>query len=188
MASLPNVRELRARVASAVLGEVLDYWTGFFDRGVVPSFDDVEPWQIKRALPYIWIWRRDRETGRFICRVCGEHVNYIFGRNISGKAVDEVMPAAMAVEAQARWRYLIDSRVAHHLVGCVYHYSDQQVMGERVILPLAPARNDCGGVLGATDAAQSTLRLNSPVDPTKFVGIGIGERRDYNADPDRRHD
>lgn len=59
MASLPNVRELRARVASAVLGEVLDYWTGFFDRGVVPSFDDVEPWQIKRALPYIWIWRRD---------------------------------------------------------------------------------------------------------------------------------
>lgn len=112
-------------------------------------------------------------------------MNYIFGRNISGKAVDEVMPAGMAVEAQARWRFLIDSRVAHHLVGCVYHYSDQRVMGERVILPLAPAHNDGGGVLGATDAAQSALRLNSPVDPAKFVGIGVGERRDYDADPSR---
>ena len=188
MASLPKLRDLKARVGSAVLGEVLAYWEGFIERGIVPSFDDVEPWHIKRALPYVWIWRRDPETGRFFCRVCGEHVNYMFGRNISGKAVDEVMPPAMAAEAQARWRHLIDGRIAHHLVGCVYHYSDQQVMGERLILPLAPSRNDGGGVLGATDAAQPTLRMTSPVDPGKFVGIGVGERQDYDADPSRQHD
>lgn len=184
----PSVREPKPRVASAVLGEVLTYWSGFFDRGVVPSFDDVEPWQIKRALPYIWIWRRDPETGRFVCRVCGEHVNYIFGRNISGRSVDEAMPATMASEAPARWRRLIDGRLANHLVGCVYHSADQQVPGERLILPLAPARNDDGGVLGVTDAAQPMLHLTSPVDPSKFVGIGLGERQDYDADPGRRHD
>lgn len=185
MANLPSITELKGRVASAVLRDVLAYWSGFLQRGIVPSFDDVEPWQIKQALPYIWIWRRDPETGRFFCRVCGEHVNYIFGRNISGKAVDEVMPPTMAAEAQARWRRLIDGPLAHHLVGCVYNFSDQRVMGERLILPLAPAHNDGGGVLGATDAAQPTLRLTSPVDPRKFVGIGVGERRDYDADPAR---
>ncbi len=57
-----SVAELKARVASAVLREVLAYWSGFLQRGVVPSFDDVEPWQIKRALPYIWIWRRDYDA------------------------------------------------------------------------------------------------------------------------------
>lgn len=188
MTTLPSIGELRTRVASAVIGEVLDYWSSFFDRGVLPAFDDVEPWRIKAALPYVWIWRRSLDADRFFCRVCGEHVNYIFGRNVSGKAVDEVMPATMAAEAQARWRCLIDGRMAHHLVGCVYHYADQEVMGERLILPLAPSRNDRGGVFGVTDAAQPTLRLTSPVDPAKFVGIGIGERRDYDADPSRRHD
>lgn len=185
MIGLPTIAELRTRVASAVLGEVLAYWSSFYDRGVLPSFDDVEPWQIKAALPYVWIWRRDVDGDRFFCRVCGEHVNYIFGRNISGKACDEVMPAKMATEAQARWRHLIDNCIAHHLVGCVYHYADQEVMGERLILPLAASRNDRGGVLGVTDASQPTLRLVSPVDPAKFVGIGAGERRDYDADPAR---
>ena len=66
------------------------YHLGEYAR-IAPSFDDVEPWHIKHALPYLWIWRREPKTGRFICRVCGEHVNYIFGRNISGKAVDEVI-------------------------------------------------------------------------------------------------
>jgi hypothetical protein len=60
-------------------------------------------------------------------------------------------------------------------------------MGERLILPLASSKNDRGGVLGVTDADQPRLRLASPVDPSKFVGIGIGERRDYDADPGRRH-
>lgn len=188
MARLPSIAKLRTRVASAVLGEVLTYWSSFYDRGALPSFDDVEPWQIKSALPYVWIWRRDVEADRFFCRICGEHVNYIFGRNISGKACDEVMPAGMAEEAQARWRHLIDDRVAHHLTGCVYHYSDQQVMGERLILPLAPSKNDRGGVLGVTDASQPTLRLTSPVDPAKFVGIGAGRRQDYDADPGRAHE
>ncbi len=183
MGELPNIAELRTRVASAVLGEVLGYWSSFYDRGVLPAFDDVEPWQIKQALPYVWIWRRDVDADRFLCRVCGEHVNYIFGRNISGKSCEEVMPPGMAMEAQTRWRYLIEDRVAHHLTGCVYNYIDQNVMGERLILPLAPSKNDRGGVLGVTDAAQPVLRLDSPVDPSKFLGIGIGERRDYDARP-----
>jgi hypothetical protein len=187
MDRLPTVRELRGRVGSAVLGEVLDYWFSFFERGVLPSFDDVEPWQIKRALPYVWIWRRDQADDRFYCRICGEQVNYIMGRNLSGKAVEEVLPPEMAVEAQNRWRRLIDERVAHHLVGCVYHFADRQVMGERLILPLGPSRNDRGGVIGVTDASQPRLRLTSPVDPTKFVGIGVGERQDFDADPGRAH-
>jgi len=177
--------ELKVRVGSAVIGEVLAYWLGFFGRGVLPAFADVEPWQIKRALPYVWIWRRDHADDRFYCRISGEQVNYILGRNISGKAVEEVLPAAMATEAQARWRRLIDERLAHHLVGCVYDFADQQVTGERLILPLAPSKNDRGGVIGVTDAAQPRLRLTSPVDPSKFVGIGPGERRDYDADPRR---
>ncbi len=188
MPDLPSIAELRERVASAVLGEVLTYWSSFYDRGVLPAFDDVEPWQIKKALPYVWIWRREVEADRFFCRVCGEHVNYIFGRNLSGKSCEEAMPSEMAAEAQARWRRLIDDRLAHHLTGCVYSYVGQRVMGERLILPLAPSRNDRGGVLGVTDAAQPTLRLDSPVDPSKFIGIGAGERHDYDADPARAHD
>lgn len=186
MASLPTIADLKARVASAVLGEVLDYWSSFYDRGIIPAFEDVEPWQIKGALPYLWIWRRD-ETGRFFCRVCGEHVNYIFGRNISGKAIEEVLPAKMAEESQARWLRMIAGPIAHHLLGCVYTYADQEIMGERLILPLAPSKNDQGGVLGVTDADQLNLRRTSPVDPKKFIGIGGGDRRDYSADPARAH-
>lgn len=101
------------------------------------------------------------------------------------KACDEVVPAKMATEARARWRHLIDNRIAYHLVGCVYHYADQEVMGERLILLLAASRSDRGGVLDVTDASQPTLRPVSPVNPAMFVGIGVGERRDYDADPSR---
>ena len=51
-----------------------------------------------------------------------------------------------------------------------------------LILPLAASRNDRGGVLGVTDASQPTLRLLSPVDPAKFVGIGVGERREEDCE------
>jgi hypothetical protein len=186
MSPLPSIDDLAARVTSRVLGEALGYWRGFYDGGRLPAFDDIEPWRIKRVLPYLWIWRRDIETDRFACRVCGEHVNDVFGRNLSGRSVEEVMPPAMADEAQARWRRLIDRKLAHHLVGCVYNFVDRQVMGERLILPLAPSRNDRGGVLGVTDVGQPALRITAPLEPAKFVGVGVGDRRDYDADPARR--
>jgi hypothetical protein len=151
---------LNARVGVAVIGDVLDCGSGFYELGVPPAFDDVEPWKIKGALPYVEIWRRDQADDGFYCRISGEQVNYIPGRNLSGKAVDEVLALQMAAEARARRRPLI--------------------------LPPAPSRNDQGGAAGVTDAGQPRLRLTSPIDASKLAGIGIGERLDYHADPGRR--
>jgi hypothetical protein len=148
----PSVREISARIRSPAARAAYEFWMSFWTAGRLPSFQDVDPAKVKKALPYLWVLKYDRASDRFAYRIAGEEVNSFFRRNMSGRPVDGSMPADLAAAFQARARRVVQTCCALHLVGKVYRSAGYEAVGERLYLPLAPSRADDGGVLGITDA------------------------------------
>jgi hypothetical protein len=150
--TLPSVAEISGAIRSPAVRIVYDFWMSFWTTGRLPTFDQVDPAAIKAALPYLWVLKYERKTDRFTYRIVGEEVNRFYRRNMSGQRIDTAMPAELAAVFAGRGRRVIQDRQALHLVGKVYRLAGYDAFGERIYLPLAPARNDDGGVLGVTDA------------------------------------
>lgn len=148
----PSVTEISGAIRSPAVRGVYDFWMSFWTTGRLPTFDDVDPAAIKEALPYLWVLKFEQEADRFSYRIVGEEVNRFYRRNMSGQQIDIAMPADLAAIFKNRSRRVIQNRQALHLVGKVYRLAGYDAFGERVYLPLAPSRNDDGGVLGVTDA------------------------------------
>jgi hypothetical protein len=149
--TLPSVTEISGGIRSPAVRVVYDFWMSFWTRGKLPTFDDVNPAAIKEALPYLWVLKYDRREDNFTYRIVGEEVNRFYRRNMSGLPVDE-MPTDLAEVFKGRSRRVVQNRQALHLVGKVYRLAGYDAFGERIYLPLAPSRNDDGGVIGVTDA------------------------------------
>jgi hypothetical protein len=150
--TIPSVTEIAGAIHSPAIRAVYEFWMRFWTTGRLPTFDDLDPAAIKEALPYLWVLRYERATDRFAYRVVGEEVNRFYGRNMSGQQVDLAMSADLAEVFSGRARRVVLDRQALHLVGKVYRLVGYDAFGERLYLPLAPSRNDDGGVIGATDA------------------------------------
>lgn len=152
------IREAIGRIRSPAVRAAFDFWFAFREQGRFPSFDDVDPAAIKEALPYLWVLRYDRASGRFTYRIAGEEINRFYRRNLSGKPVDGLMAPELAEAFQGRARRVIENACVLHLVGKVYRSAGYEAVGERIYLPLSPARNDDGGVLGITDARGHNIK------------------------------
>lgn len=148
----PSAAEVAGRLRSPAGRAIYTHWMAFWSTGRLPSFEDVDPAAIKGALPYLWVLRYDRGTDAFSYRIAGEEVNRFFGRNMSGRPVDGSMPADLAKAFQGRARRSLLQCCVLHLAGKVYRSAGYDALGERLFLPLAPSRNDDGGILGITDA------------------------------------
>ena len=147
-----RLREVMSRIRSPAVRAAFDFWLAFREQGRFPSFDDIDPAAIKEALPYLWVLRYDRADGRFSYRIAGEEINQFYHRNLSGKPVDGVLAPELAEAFQGRARRVVENTCVMHLIGKVYRSAGYEALGERIYLPLSPARNDDGGVLGVTDA------------------------------------
>lgn len=150
--TLPSVTEISGGIQSPAVRVVYDFWMSFWTQGKLPTFDEVDPAAIKEALPYLWVLKYEQGADRFTYRIVGEEVNRFYRRNMSGQQVDIAMPADLAATFSGRARRVIQNQQALYLVGKVYRLAGYDAFGERIYLPLAPSRNDDGGVIGVTDA------------------------------------
>ena len=126
----------------------------------------------------------ERAADRFAYRIVGEEVNRFYRRNMSGQLIDVAMPADLAAVFAGRARRVVQKRHALHLVGKVYRLAGYDAFGERIYLPLAPSRNDDGGVIGATDARGHIIdeKVLQETDG-KIAAIRDGAYQAYDAAP-----
>ena len=128
---VPSVAEISGAIRSPAVRVVYDFWMGFWTKGRLPTFDEVDPSAIKEALPYLWVIKYERATDRFAYRICGEEVNRFYRRNMSGLPVDE-MASDLAEVFKGRSRRVVQNRQALHLVGKVYRLAGYDAFGERI--------------------------------------------------------
>jgi hypothetical protein len=86
--------------------ELFAYWASLRQGGFLPGRAHLDPGAIKRHLPTVSLTERDA-GGRYRLRLAGTGLYGVYGREITGKALDDVY----APEAAAYWRTELD-RVA----------------------------------------------------------------------------
>ena len=180
----PPIADLAAAIRSPVVRSVYDFWMSRRSADRLPTFDDVDPAAIKAALPSLWVLRYDRAADAFAYRIAGEEINRFFRKNMSGRPVVGSMGDALAQAFEGRARRVCRDCRALHFIGKVYASSEYSAIGERLFLPLGPARNDDGGVLGITDARGHEIdarRLDEASGDLKVIRDGA--YRVYDARP-----
>lgn len=87
--------------------ELFAYWASLRRGSSLPARAHLDPGAIKRHLPHVSLTEVRREPGRYRLRLAGTGLYGVYGREITGKALEDVY----APEAAAYWRQQLDQVV-----------------------------------------------------------------------------
>jgi hypothetical protein len=116
--------------------DLLDYWCRKRQCRFVPLRGDIDPAEIPRLLPWLQLYQRV-EDGRFYCRLCGTALAEAYGRDPTGRYVDETVDPGWHADREGLfWRVLESGRPLRY---------ESQLVGPglewkrfwRLLLPLA---------------------------------------------------
>ncbi len=161
-------------VTNTVLRRLLTYWLDKRCDGLMPSITDIDPIDIPWVLSRIWLCDYLPESGRFRYRLAGEQINTHWGCSISGRYLDEIMPAERLEPVTTKLRDVVDGPAIVHDMGQAYLDEEVFTKHERIILPLSDDGQTVGSVLGATHRAgfhdhDSQLQLFAQIPETVTV-------------------
>ena len=114
------------------------------------AWRDIDPSQIKRHLPIIWVWRYDRVANEFIGKLSGEAINLALRRSLRGVPMQEFFAADSYDAIFARCHRVVTEPCFSRDSGPVYIHRERTGTGERIILPLADDGETGDGIIGAT--------------------------------------
>ena len=102
-------------VAARAHEEVFAYWASLRRDARLPSRDDLNPFRLKRLLPTISLIDFD-DAGQFRLRLAGTGLYTVYGREITGRTLNEVYSGP----ASDYWREQLDKVIADRrpVVGC----------------------------------------------------------------------
>ncbi len=137
-------------ISDRTLRHVVAHW--FDTRGgrLMPALGDVDPTEIRSALAQIWLCDYLSESGRCRYRLAGEEFNDFWGFNLSGKYLDEIVPAERQASVTSKIRMAIDSLAIVYDRACLSLTEEITRNGERIILPLSDDGRTVNALLGAT--------------------------------------
>ncbi len=141
------------QVTNTVLRRLLAYWLDKRCGGLMPSRSEIDPIDIPWVLPRIWLCDYLPESGRFRYRLAGEQINTLWGYNICGKYLDEIMPAEYLGPVMAKLREVANGPAIVHSVSQAYLDERFFVKNERIVLPLSDDGQTVSSILGATHCA-----------------------------------
>jgi hypothetical protein len=139
-----------AHVGEARLRRFLAYWLEKAGTRRMPRRADIDPLDFPWALPVVWLCDYEREGGRYRYRVAGEEINAVYGRNIAGCYLEDVIPAWGLERVRERYRNCVETPAIVHTGGRVYMAPERAYVGERLTLPLGGDDGRPAMVIGLT--------------------------------------
>ncbi len=127
------------KIQAANLRALYEYWSSKCGQNRLPTRADLDPADIPRLLPYIYIVDVERDPVRFRFRLVGSRVRDWFGHDATGHYVDDPCKGDLDLGMTEVYRQVFESRVPRHVqrdipdLGAFVHCFD------RLILPLAGA-------------------------------------------------
>ncbi|RVU34767.1 PAS domain-containing protein [Hwanghaeella grinnelliae] len=126
---------------------VFRHWNDIRGDRQMPARSDIDPMEIRSALPCIWIYER-ADDGVFRCRLAGEEINTANGRSIQGLTAREIIGPKFDQILSKRWAYILDTPAIFH--GNTTNSPARRVV-ERMCLPLSDAEGNPRFNMGVTD-------------------------------------
>lgn len=158
---------------------LFDYWYTLRKGNRFPSRLDIDPLDIVRILPHVFLGDIDPVGPEYIYRLAGEDIVTVFnhynGRaGFAGVKLGESLPPNKAELIRNRWRPLAERGSIIYMRGLVYLTLDRFAIGERLVLPLSTQGDGVDGFWGLTvcewhnsNMAPSSERLKIfYIDPT----------------------
>lgn len=137
-------------VGQPLLRDLIQYWMAAARDRDMPARRDIDPAEIPRLLPFVWLCDYLSESRRFRYRLMGDHVRDAYDCNITGRHLDEMVPS----DAQQRVFYyfhkVVEVPCVVHVSGRLYAEAKAPAQGERVLLPLSSDGSGVDMILGAT--------------------------------------
>lgn len=125
----------------------------------MPARRDVDPLEIPWALSKIFLIDYE-PPDVFRYRLAGQEVSDVFGRNLKGCTLEDILSPDGHVRVTKRWMNLVETKSVIAMKGLVYLPADRIPVGERLLLPLAEEPDGpVTGLLGMTECEW----VNGPV-------------------------
>lgn len=137
---------------------LLSYWLDCRDGRLMPRRTDIDPIEMPRILPWVWLCDYLPEERRFRYRLAGEQINDLYGFNLAGRHLEETLSARAFANVFKRRMRIVAERVIEHGIGAIYLLNDRNTSGERLVLPLSEDGERVSQLLGATIYRWETSR------------------------------
>lgn len=149
--SAKSPRELSDFLGSDLILRLFEYWCAKRNGRSMPARRDIDPLEIPWALPKIFLI--DFELPDiFRYRLAGEEISDVFGRNLKGCTLQDILSPEGCERVTERWMSLVETRSIIAMKGLVYLPADRIPLGERILLPLAEvADGPVTGLIGMTE-------------------------------------
>lgn len=141
---------LMSALDDATLAQVFGCWTSWRGEEPIPSRAAVEPLDLGKSLPYVWLCERDGQTRLYRYRVVGEAVNRLYGRSLSGRAPAEVLPEETVLALHRRFDRVLGDGVIVHTVSPQTLHDRRHALVKRLYMPLRGTSGRSDTVFGCT--------------------------------------
>jgi hypothetical protein len=128
-----------------------EYWLSrHHPDGSLPTRQDIDPLDIPKLLPWVWMVDIHRNPTRFKFRLFGtRHVEAV-GRDLTAQWIDEAYPEFPSSEGYADYLKVADNLSPSYRSGPAhYHVADYKII-ERIMLPLVDETGEGQIILAAT--------------------------------------
>jgi hypothetical protein len=121
------------------LRAMFDYWLSKFSDGRLPALKDIDPIEIPRLLGHINLIDVEREDGRvrFRFRLWGTKITELYGRDCTGRYLDEIIVPTMSSEIQQIFERVANTGLAHFWQVPVPMENREFINNRRLLLPLS---------------------------------------------------
>ena len=121
------------------LRAIFDYWRSRFRGSLLPARTDIDPLQIPALLGHLTITKvaRRADAIRFRYRLWGTRVTELYGRDFTGRYLDEIIIPTRVEEIQRIFEEVTATAVPHFWQIPVPVENRAFVSNRRVLLPLA---------------------------------------------------
>ena len=149
------------------------YWNGKRRGRAMPPRADIDPSEIVRLLPYIFMVDIERDPLRFKYRLIGTAIVDFLGRDFTGRAIDATnYDPAKAAELQKIVATAVASARPIACKGTVFYVPGREwMLTQAVLLPLGKDGRTVDIVFGAQIAIRPPKRAANAAEPVAGIRI-----------------
>lgn len=137
-------------VEQPLLRDLIGYWMAAARERDMPARRDIDPAEIPRLLPFVWLCDYLPDSRRFRYRLMGDHVRDAYDSNATGRYLDEMVSPGAKDRVLYYFRKAVDLPCVVHIHGRLYAEAKTPAQGERILLPLSADGVHVDMILGAT--------------------------------------
>ena len=125
----------------------------------IPDRSALDCAAISTLLPYVWICRREPETGRFALRLAGDEIRWLLRKPVAGAYVDDLLPN-IAGAFNAALNAALNQPALCYFRGLLPHADLFSIESESLALPLSDG-DRATTILAATVFAWPSTRTTN---------------------------